>query len=116
MNNKEIKARIINSIAIAEGKGFTLINGEWGSEVRKCACPISCVLVAEGKRITEFAGDLAQLFSVSENWIISFVDGFDGNGTSMMAHDSDAWKLGEEIRHSTKAINYEDYILGEPNE
>lgn len=108
--NKQIKKKILDSISKAESKGYTLITDDWGSGKEKCACPISCVLVANDQPISIQLDDAARILGVSQNWIQSFADGFDGNGNAKMAHEPDAWSLGEEIRKETKPIPYSTFI------
>jgi hypothetical protein len=109
MNNKKIKEKIISSIGKAEDKGFTLITDDWGSVSAKCACAIGCVLVVEGKPINSTITVAAQILGVSDEWITSFTDGFDGNGKAEGAYDPEAWTLGETVRKETNPIPFDRF-------
>lgn len=118
MNNTDLKSKILTAIEFAEGKGYTLITDEWGDEKMKCACALGCVAVANGLNITEDTTDMSRILEVSDDWIISFVDGFDNNGIADGAADPKAWKMGQEIREHTNPMGYITFIdsMEESNE
>jgi hypothetical protein len=110
MNNKAVKEKILASIVIAEGKGFTLITDDWGSDTMKCACAIGCVYVAVDVNISNNENMAAEILGVSDKWITSFTDGFDGNGVPTGAHEPEAWNIGREIRLSTNPLTYDEFV------
>jgi hypothetical protein len=110
-NNDQLKQKILNSIAIAQQKGYTLVMGDWGSDSSKSACALGCVAVANNIKIADMFGMVITnlLGGVSEDWILSFMDGFDDNGILFGSLDPEAWELGAEIREHLKPIGYKQF-------
>lgn len=114
MNDKQRKAKILKSIKEAQADGYTLVHSEWGSGLTKCACALGCIFVADG--INPFDGfateekAAARYLDTDEDWILSFTDGFDGNGNDKGAHYPEAWRMGAEIREETKPVDYLRFI------
>lgn len=110
-NNDQLKQKILNSIAIAQQKGYTLVMGDWGRDSIKSACALGCVAVANNIKIADMFGMVITnlLGGVSEDWILSFMDGFDDNGILFGSLDSEAWELGAEIREHLKPIGYKQF-------
>ena len=105
---------ILDSIAFVRKElGFTLVSEDWGSATHKCACALSCVLLKDDPKDTvrvesgrEAYLKAAELLGTDEDWVDSFIDGFDSNGTAAGASDDEAWELGFEIAKATKPIPY----------
>lgn len=113
MSNQSIKKDILTSIKKAQEMGYTLICEDWGNDTNKCACAIGCLFVVEGKNPNE--GDpyqAANILDVSEDWIASFIDGFDANGIAIGASNPEAWKLGAEMRKELKPIPLDKFAGG----
>jgi hypothetical protein len=110
MNNIDLKHKILMAIEAAEDKGYTLITDEWGDDTMRCVCALGCVAVADGIKITDEVDITANLLGVSEDWVISFTDGFDNNGIAEGSLDPKAWKLGQEIREHAKPMGYMTFI------
>lgn len=113
MSNQSIKKDILASIQKAQQMGYTLICEDWGNNKNKCACAIGCVFVADGREPD--VGDplvAATILDVSEGWVSSFIDGFDNNGTAVVASDAQAWKIGNELRKELKPIPINEFIDG----
>ena len=111
---KNVKQTILDSIQyVREELGFTLISEDWGSLEHKCACALGCVLVKDDPKDEARLGSAslacakaANLLGVDENWVDSFIEGFDGNGSSKEAGVSAAWDMGREVALETKPIEY----------
>lgn len=119
MNNQERKQKILQDIARAEKDGFTVIADDWGNQDMRCSCPLGCVNLSNGTRPEDqFDGGVRSLLDVDDNWIQSFIDGFDGNGQADGSRVPEAWMMGQEIRQETKAIDYTDFVneMDEDNE
>lgn len=109
-----IKQKILDSISYARNElKYTLISDDWGSVERKCACALGCVLVKDSPEDDSHLGSTslacastALLLGVDEKWIDSFIEGFDGNGTSKDSAVAAAWDMGREIALETKPIEY----------
>lgn len=111
---KALKQKILDSIKFAQEElKYTLVSDEWGAKEYKCACALGCVLAQNNPdnlalngtdklRITK----AEELLSVSEEWIDSFIEGFDGNGVSDTAKVPGAWEMGFAIAKETKPIAY----------
>jgi len=108
MNNQQLKAKILADIAAAKEKGYVVVIHDWGSNLHKCACALGCVAVSRGLSPEE--GDMAEILEVSQEWVSSFIDGFDNNGYAAGALDPEAWKIGEEVRQETQPIPYDDFM------
>ncbi len=109
---KAIKQKILDSIKFVRGElKYTLISDEWGLPANKCACALGCVLVKDnpdnlGLSDVKNAVKAQELLGVDEPWIDSFIEGFDGNGTSDQTKVPGAWEMGREIAKETKPIEY----------
>ena len=111
---KDVKKKILDSITYTREKlGFTLVSEDWGSSNHKCACALGCVLLKDNPKDTVRIEDnkdrydaITEILEVDEAWIDSFINGFDGNGTSKDSNDSVAWELGFAISEETKPIAY----------
>lgn len=110
---KDLKKKILDSIKYArEELGFTLVSEDWGHMEHKCACALGCVLVQNDPKDAARLGSstsaaaAANILEVSEKWIDSFIEGFDGNGTSDQSAEPDAWEMGFAIAKETKPIVY----------
>lgn len=111
MNNQQRKEKILADIAAAKEKGYTLVQEEWGSNMQQCACALGCVNLANGvDPDEEEQGGAAAVLGVDQNWINSFIDGFDDNGNAKGAHVPEAWQLGADIRKETKPITYYEFV------
>ena len=108
--NDQIKEKILASIETAKQKGYTLVSEEFGDESSKCACALGCVAVANGFQISENLKDVAGVLQVSDQWINSFIYGFDGIGWASGAEDPDAWKMGQDIASETKPVSYQQFF------
>lgn len=111
MNNKERKAKILSAIEGARNQGFTLVYGEWGNVDMQCACALGCVLLSENKEpdLDEVA-QASRALSVSDAWVNSFIEGFDGIGTMSGAVEPEAWKMGHDIRNQTEPEDFTDFL------
>jgi len=106
MNIQEIKEKILNGIKYTtNAKGYTLVKSGWGSVEDKCACALSCLVLAEydekdidhcRKEIK--GGDIVkkaqQILQIDGSWISSFWHGFDGVGGGCNA---EANQLGRDL-------------------
>src|ERR1700679_3678427 len=101
-----IRETILNSIKyVRETIGYTLISEEWGSSNSKCACAIGCVLIQNDPKqinFTDLAARASKILNVSEIWVDSFIDGFDGIGKAECASVPEAWNMGYSIATETK--------------
>ena len=108
---KDIKKKILDSIKYAKEHGYTLVSEEWGSTEHKCACALGCVLMADSPENLDDtdakrAVKAAELLGVTERWIDTFTEGFDGNGNSVDAAEHEAWDMGNAIAKEMKPIEY----------
>jgi len=111
---KDIKKKILNSIKYArEELGFTLVSEDWGNLEHKCACALGCVLVQDDPKnadrlgsSTLAAASVALILDVSDKWVDSFMEGFDGNGNADQTVEPEAWEMGSAIAKETKPIVY----------
>jgi hypothetical protein len=110
--NNDIKQKIVEAISQAKKKGYTLISNSWGREVEKCACPMGCVLVANGMTPNTAYNlvDSANILGVPTVWITSFIEGFDNIGTAPAAYCQEAWELGHELRTEMNPIPHNRFI------
>jgi hypothetical protein len=114
----DIKQKIIDSIKWAQDNlNFTLVSDDWGTVNNKCTCAMGCVLLKNDPKdlvIIEYLRDTgrkaAEILGVSEVWVESFTDGFDGNGRSDTASEPKAFLLGAEIAAETFPIPYVDFL------
>lgn len=114
----DIKQVILDSIKwTRETLGWTLISEDWGTANNKCTCAMGCVLLKHNPEDTviieeerENATVAAELLEVSELWVDSFIDGFDGNGTAAMCKVPEAWDLGWEIAKETKPLAHGKFL------
>ena len=107
------KLKIMNSIDLAKRAGYTLIKEDWGDLSAMCVCVMGCVIWAEGMNFTDHIPDnviaASKILNVSTEWIDSFIDGFDGNGTALNAQNSAAWIMGEEVCFQTEPISSSEF-------
>jgi hypothetical protein len=109
-----LKKKILDSIAYArEELDFTLISEDWGQAERKCTCAIGCVLLKDKPEdVVRIEANkeryvaAAEILGVDEVLIDTFIEGFDGNGTSEQSANAEAWELGFEIAKEAKPIAY----------
>lgn len=108
------KQKIVAAIKSAKTKEFTLISGDWGESDMHCACALGCVLLSEDEDDLTNAKinceKTAKILNVSEDWVDSFIDGFDGCGEPKWASVEAAWKLGKEIREQHNPIEFEEHL------
>jgi len=111
-NKKNIKQSILDSIEFARQElKYVLVSDEWGSDSRKCACALGCVIAKDNPDNLFSDGDfcyqkIQTILGVDEDWVGSFTEGFDGNGYSEGSKVPEAWDLGREIAKETKPIEY----------
>lgn len=118
MKEISIKDILIKNIKyVTEELKFSLIDKDWGCKAAFCACPLGCTIIANDKRISEHWDEnqkiVSEVLGVSSNWIINFINGFDGN---QMIHelfekyppDEEAFNLGAEIRKEFSSIIIEE--------
>lgn len=112
MNNPEIKIRILKDIETARAAGITLISEDYGSVHNKCMCALGCVVFSPTKSasLSQLEEHIQEIFDVSYDWVISFTDGFDANGTAKGASVPEAWKLGKEIAKETAPMTYTEFL------
>lgn len=67
---------IEKAISAAKFQGFTLVYGTWGSYNSGLICPLSAI---NPQKIKSFQDASIEL-NLSEEWVESFVNGFDGHG------------------------------------
>jgi hypothetical protein len=111
-----LREKIVNGINYAKEKlGFTLVYEDWGSKQGRCACALGCMLLANDSSLTndpeDNAVEAAQLLGVSEEWVNSFISGFD-NGDPIL-EDVDAYNLGKQLCHELKPIRSDDFLYAE---
>lgn len=110
----ELRDKIISNIKSAQEKGITLVTDSWGSKNTKCACPLGCVLIANEQIISNDEEDnaetVAELLDVSEEWVDSFISGFDATPSNADTDNDEAWQLGFIIRSETNLTNHTDYV------
>lgn len=112
-----VREKILSSIKyVRDTIGYTLVFGEWGSSNSKCACAIGCVLLENDPKQIDFL-DLhyraSKILNVSELWIVSFINGFDGIGNGRETAVPKAWKMGYSIATETKPIAYTTFVDGD---
>jgi len=111
------KNKILESVKFVQKElHYTLIYEDWGNSLDKCACPMSCLLIKENvpealatdKKIVK----AAEILSVSEEWVDSFIDGWDaeGYGSRDYAKNPDAWTLGQELKHELNPVEYYKFM------
>lgn len=111
MNN--LKDKIVSYIKRAqEDFGITLVTEDWGSKPTKCACPLGCVLLVNNIDVTDDAEqngyEAADLLGVSENWIESFIYGFDADDVHPI--NQEAYQLGIDIRNEFNPTKHTNYV------
>lgn len=112
MNTKQ---KIIDGIKAANDKGYHLICGDWGNPKQSCACALGCLIAPENKNIDvkkpipDPALKIMEVLGVSESWVSSFIEGFDGYGVNTFAKEPGAYDLGKELRGIYKPVDYEAY-------
>lgn len=114
-----IKQTIIDSIKwTTENLGFTLIKEDWGTANRKCTCAMGCVLLKNDPKDLVIIEDekkdntvkAAEILGVDEDWINSFIEGFDTSGSVHEAKVPEAWELGAEVSKETSPITHGDWL------
>jgi hypothetical protein len=107
---------IRDSISQAIKDGWHLIRGEWGISEAKCACGLSCVLVANNVPLPEddemcianMVSALTPLLGVDSFWVEDFTLGFDGEAARYDHENADPFDdFGDPVRLETSA-----YCLG----
>jgi hypothetical protein len=98
----ELKNRIVKAIElVTKEMNYELIKKDWGNEDAKCACALGCVLVATDQGISPDAENngytVGEVLNVTEDWVDSFIAGFDGVESTMPPVVSSAFQLGQEI-------------------
>lgn len=119
-----IKQTIIDSIKwTTENLGFTLIKEDWGTANRKCTCAMGCVLLKNDPKdlvIIEDEKDntvkAAEILGVDEDWINSFIEGFDTSGSVHEAKVPEAWELGAEVAKETNPPTMEEALEDDEDE
>lgn len=117
----DLKQTILNAIKQAQEQGYTLVRESYGNAEAKCACPLSCVVLADNPHNSTLIDDgliatkASQLLNVSYDWALAFMDGYDGESCVFNSlHDKEAWKqawkLGEQICAETSPVLYGDYM------
>jgi hypothetical protein len=109
--SKDIKKKILDAIAQVRVKGYTLVCEDWGDPLHECACPMAAVIHTNQPdkfmaSPTENVVTAAKILGVSEDWVDSFIEGYDGYGDPNVAKVPEACKMGQEIRKETKPIDY----------
>lgn len=106
--------------------GWTLIREEWGNEIGKCACGLSCVLVAhdipipEDTTIENMTEVLRPILGVDEIWVTDFTLGFDGELPRLKNDEDDdepfseayilGTKIGEELFPEDEEVDDEEIV------
>jgi hypothetical protein len=108
MKKDEIRAEIVESIKIAQTQlGFTLVSEDWGGSRFSCSCALGCVLAAHGIPISPVdqpnIEELARVLDVDDNWIGSFMNGFDVSPPEEKVN-KEAFLLGKEIHDEFKPV------------
>ena len=113
-----IKAKILENIRYAQEKmGYTLISDDWGNSEERCADAIACVIrvndpddsvVIDGT--PEDVEAAATILGVSVDWVESFLDGYDRNGSSKLASVPEAWTIGHEVSIECNPMPYMQFI------
>ena len=114
----EIKQLILDSIKwTVNTLGWTLISDDWGNANDKCTCAMGCVLLKDNPQDVviieeerENASKVAELLGVSELWVDSFINGFDGNRTFESSKLPEAWAMGAELAKETKPITHFNFL------
>jgi hypothetical protein len=114
----DVKQTILDAIKYTSRElGWTLISGNWGDVDQKCTDALGCLLIKDNpedidiiEEHLENAEKAAELLEVSEEWIESFLEGYDDVGFASAAKVPEAWTIGEEIRLETSPFPYEEYI------
>lgn len=116
--SNDIKQTIIDSINwTRENLGFTLIKEDWGSANRKCTCAMGCVLLKnDPKDLVRIEDErdnaimAAEILGVEEDWINSFIEGFDTSGDVHSTKVPEAWELGAEVARDTNPPTLEEVL------
>lgn len=113
MDQLSIKERILSSISYAQKElGYTLVREGFGDSISKCACALSCVLLADNPGNILDPGRIlyssAKILGVDPTWTVSFMDGFDGK--NYHTKYDEAWKLGERICAETNPPTHDEYV------
>lgn len=92
-----------NAIEKSIANGYLLVCGTWGFPYYKFICPLSAI---DPKNITS-QNSAVKYLKVSNEWIESFINGFDGHG-SRSSQDLSAYYLGLYFREKYKPKYYYD--------
>jgi hypothetical protein len=109
--SKDVKKKILDAVAQARAKGYTLVCDDWGDPFHECACPMAAVILMDDPdkymaSPCENVTTVAKILGVDEKWVDCFIEGFDCNGTADQSQVPEAWKIGNEVSKETKPIAY----------
>lgn len=110
----KIKQKVLDSIQSSLEQGYTIVKGNWGDTDMHCTCAMGCVLIQN--EVDDLRDDtsnfeaIQKLLNVSETWLSSFLDGFDGLGERVWANESEAWDLGKEVSEKYSPVEFDKFI------
>jgi hypothetical protein len=102
-NITQLYNEIESAIKAAKFQGLTLVHGTWGSYKSKLVCPLSAF---NPEKIKSFQ-DASKQLNLSENWVESFVNGFDGHGPGKKTVWEAYW-CGKHLREKHNPPAYYD--------
>lgn len=120
MDTKKIQKKISDAIAKAQESGFTVICEDWGDSQQKCACPLGCLIVANGVtlgRPGENFNKAAELLDQDQEWVDSFIAGYDkGFLTYGQEPVVEALEMGKLFRQVLEPLRYHVYLAKKEHE
>lgn len=120
MDTKAAVEKIVDSIKECQkDKGFVLVSEDWGSDTKKCACAIGCLLKVNKKSLEVGPTiEAAELLKVGETWVEAFTSGFDETPWTPDWVTADvneqkslveAYQAGIEMKNQFKPMKYHVY-------
>lgn len=114
METQKILEKIQAGIETAKSRGYELVCEDWGDDNQKCACPLGCLIVANDAELgkpTENFNKAAELLGLNEQWIDSFIAGFDkGYLTYGEEPIKEAKEMGTKLRAELDPLRYHVYL------
>lgn len=116
-SGNNIEQTIREAIAYATEHGYTLIHSDWGSIFRECLCPMGCLLLKSSSDKMNHLGmsdstyEIATLLGVSEDWVSSFIAGYDNAGFhNIQELVPEAKELGQKIFNDYNPQHFDAFL------
>ena len=110
----QLEEHILSAVLFANERGIEICDADWGGLDEGCLCPLGCIIYMNGKKVfdneEENAKLAATILGVSEDWINSFIAGFDLiDGRYAILQEG--WKIGQVVRKKVKPTKtWEEYL------